>query len=86
MEDLPLGIFTCLVAEFAVTDLPLSRTLMIDIEARVFRVSGCLMWSKILMELLFTPMVNFIEVRRAQLAKSTLLTSTLVPLGHFQIS
>ena len=28
-------------------------------------------------------MVNFGEVRRAQLAKSTLLTSTLVPLGIF---
>ena len=32
-----------------------------------------------------TPAVNFSEVRRAQLAKSTLLTSTLVPLGSFQI-
>ena len=30
-------------------------------------------------------MVNFGEVRRAQLAKSTLLTSTLVPLGSFKI-
>ena len=29
-------------------------------------------------------MVNFGEVRRAQLAKSTLLTSTMVPLGSFQ--
>ena len=29
--------------------------------------------------------VNFDEVLRAQLAKSTLLTSTLVPLGSFQI-
>ena len=29
--------------------------------------------------------VNFGEVRRTQLAKSTLLTSTLVPLGPFQI-
>ena len=28
-------------------------------------------------------MVNFGEIRRAQLAKSTLLTSTLVPLGSF---
>ena len=28
-------------------------------------------------------MVNFGEVQRAQLAKSTLLTSTLVPLGSF---
>ena len=30
-------------------------------------------------------MVNFGEVRRAQLAKSTLLTSTMVPLGSFKI-
>ena len=32
-----------------------------------------------------TPAVNFSEVQRAQLVKSTLLTSTLVPLGSFQI-
>ena len=31
------------------------------------------------------PAVSFGEVRRAQLAKSTLLTSSLVPLGSFQI-
>ena len=31
-------------------------------------------------------MINFGEVQRAQLAKSTLLTSTLVPLASFQIS
>ena len=30
-------------------------------------------------------MVNFGEVRRAQLAESTLLTFTIVPLGSFQI-
>ena len=30
-----------------------------------------------------TPLVNFAEVWRAQLAKSTLLTSVLVPLGSF---
>ena len=29
--------------------------------------------------------MNFGEVRRAQLAKSTLLTSTLVPLGSFKV-
>ena len=29
--------------------------------------------------------MNFGEIRRAQLAKSTLLTSKLVPLGSFQI-
>ena len=34
---------------------------------------------------ILTPMVNFGEVRRAQLAKSTLFTSSLVPLGSFQI-
>ena len=32
-----------------------------------------------------TPMVNFDEVRRAQLAKSTHLTSSLLPLWSFQI-
>ena len=32
-----------------------------------------------------TSEVNFGEVRRTLLAKSTLLTSTLVPLGSFQI-
>ena len=31
-------------------------------------------------------MVNFGEVRRAQLAKSTILISTLVPLGSFRFS
>ena len=30
-------------------------------------------------------MVNFGEVRRAHLAKSILLTSTLVPLGSFKV-
>ena len=34
------------------------------------------------MELIFNPCG---EVQRAQLAKSTLLTSTLVPLGSFKI-
>ena len=32
-----------------------------------------------------TPVMNFGEVRMAQLAKSTLLTSMLVPLRSFQI-
>ena len=32
-----------------------------------------------------TPVVNFGSVRRAQLAKYTLLTCTLVALGPFQI-
>ena len=43
-------------------------------------ICGSLIWSKILMELYLTPLVNFGEVRRTQLAKSSLLTSTLVPL------
>ena len=37
------------------------------------------------MELILTPVVNFGKVRRAQLAKSTLLTSMLVPLGSFKV-
>ena len=45
---------------------------------RLIGISGTLIWSK-------SPVVNFGEVRRAQLAKSNLLTSTLVPLGFFQI-
>ena len=48
-------------------------------------ISGSLIWSKTLMELIYlTPVVNFGEVRRAQLDKSILLTSTLVPLGFFR--
>ena len=35
--------------------------------------------------LILTPVVNFGEFRRAQLAKSTLFTSTMGPLGSFQI-
>ena len=35
--------------------------------------------------LYLTPVVNFGEVRRAQLAKSTLVTSTMVPLRYFQV-
>ena len=41
--------------------------------------------SETLMELILTPVVNFCDVRRAQLVKSALLTSMLVPLGSFQI-
>ena len=48
-------------------------------------ISGSLIWSKTLMELIFNPLVNFGNVRRAQLAKSTLLTSTLGILGSIQI-
>ena len=32
-----------------------------------------------------TPVVNFGEIQRAQLAKSTLLTSSMLPLWYFQI-
>ena len=49
-------------------------------------ISESLIWSKTLMELIFNPCGEFwCEVQRAQLAKSTLLTSTFVPLGSFQI-
>ena len=49
-------------------------------------ISGSLIWSKTLMELIFNHCGEFrCEVRRVQLAKSTLLTSSLVPLGSFQI-
>ena len=36
-------------------------------------ISGSLIWSKTLMELILTSMVNFSEVQRAQLDKFTLL-------------
>ena len=43
-------------------------------------ISGSLTWSKTLMGQIFlTPVLNFGKVRRAQLAKSTLLTSLLGP-------
>ena len=45
-----------------------------------FRISDL---EKTLMELIFNPCGNFDEVRRAQLAKFTLLNSTLVRLGSF---
>ena len=44
-------------------------------------ISRFLIRSKILMVLIFNPVANFGEVQRAQLAKSTLVTSTLGPLG-----
>ena len=47
--------------------------------------SGSLIWSKTPMELIFNPCGEFGEVLMAQLAKSTLLTSTLGSLGSFQI-
>ena len=48
-------------------------------------IFGSLIWSKTLMELIFIPVVNFSKVPRTQLAKSTLFTSTLVPLGSFKV-
>ena len=51
---------------------------------RVIGISGSLMWSKTLMELIFNPVVNFGEVRRAQLAKSTLMTSSRCPWDIFR--
>ena len=51
----------------------------------VIGISRSLIWSKTLMEPIFKPVVNFGEVQRALLAKSTLLTSALGPLGSFQI-
>ena len=44
-----------------------------------------MIWSKTLTKLILTPVANFGEVRRAQLAKSTLFTSTLGPLGSFKL-
>ena len=52
---------------------------------RVIGISGSFIWSKTLIELILTPVVNFGDILKAHLAKSTLLTSTLVPLGSFQI-
>ena len=59
--------------------------IIIETGGRVFGIYGSLIWSETPMELIFNPMVNFGEVRRGQLAKSTRLTSTLVLLGSFQI-
>ena len=46
-------------------------------------ISGSLIWSKTLMELI-SPVVNFSEVQRTQLVKSTLLISMLVPWNLFR--
>ena len=47
-------------------------------------ISGSLIWSKTLVELIFNrAVVNLGEVRRAQSAKPTLLTSQLAPLVFF---
>ena len=52
---------------------------------RVIGISGSLIWSKTLWNWYLTPVVNFGEVRRAQLVRSPLLTTMLGPLGSFQI-
>ena len=52
---------------------------------RAIGISGSLNWSKTLMELIFNPFVNFGDVHSAQIAKSTLLASKMVPMGSFQI-
>ena len=41
----------------------------------MIEISGSLIWSKTPMELIFNPVMNFGEVWRSQLAKSTLLAS-----------
>ena len=51
---------------------------------RLIGISGSLIWSKTLVELIFNPCGEF-RCRRAQLAKSTLLTSTLVSLESFKV-
>ena len=48
----------------------------------MIRISGSLIWSKTMMELIFNPCG---EDRRAQLAKTTLLTSTMVALGSIKV-
>ena len=50
---------------------------------RVIGISGSLIWSTPSWNRYLTPVVNFGKVRRAQLAKSSHLTSTMVPLGSF---
>ena len=48
-------------------------------------ISGSLISLKTLTELIFNPCGDFSEVQRAQLSKSTLPTSMLVPLGSFKV-
>ena len=49
-------------------------------------IIGSLIWSKILIELIFlTPVVTFREIRMAQLAKFTLLLTTLGLLEYFLV-
>ena len=80
-----MGRIAALVPEFSMKDLPLGRTLMMMIQKGAkgnwdFPISYLIRnpdGTDILI-----PVVNFGEVRRA---KSTLLTSTWVPLGTLQI-
>ena len=51
---------------------------------RVIGISGSLIWSNPWWNLYLTPMVNFSEVRRAQLAKSTLLNSMMGSWDFFR--
>ena len=52
---------------------------------RVIGISGSLIWSKPRWNWFLTPVMNFGEVRRVQLAKYTHPTSKLVPLGSFMV-
>ena len=77
MSQLILQLFRCFIyvtAHFPTLLLPLLR----------HRIFTYVIW-RATHVLILTPVVNFGEVRRVLLAKSTLLTSTLVPLGSFQI-
>ena len=58
---------------------------MINVGRRVIVISGSLLWSKTLMELIFNPWMNFGEVRRAQIDKYILLTSTCKPWDLFTL-
>ena len=51
---------------------------------RVIGISRSLIWSKTLMAMIFSPCGEFRLVRRAQLAKSILLTTTLGLLESFR--
>ena len=62
------------------------KRLILSWERRVIGISGSLIWSINLMELIFKPygeFRTFSDVRRVQLAKSTLMTYMLVLLGEF---
>ena len=59
--------------------------LVIDRGRRVIGISGSLIWPKTLIELTFNFfVVNFGEIRRAHLAKSTLFTSSWCPWDLFR--